>query len=411
MDIDTYLKMGYLYHLIDKDNGATKKKMRNVIKRSDNRYMTYAKLAAGRKAVYGHTAQEAAAKAEQLEQEERQETATEQYAFQTVYRRWFLFKLGFVRAQTMDRVEVTYNRYYKESKIEKDDVRNLTTLYVIEFLNSLITEDMTYKEFQRIYQIVNNVYNYAIDTVDSDLKPIDWERVRRNIPKHRFVKSRKKETAVSEQEKELLQQGVTAGKVCCSKYSAALCLVLNFSLGLRIGELAALKWSDIDWIAKTVSVKSTMVKQQERINGERTGRMIYADSKTTKTRNGLREIPLTDSALELLQILRKHHLKCGYESPYLCYDGVDGVVMVRVLDRTLRKMCKELGLETINSHLIRKTFATDLHNAGVPTKLISDLLGHADIITTERNYIISQQDETEKVRQMLNQALTAKQNA
>ncbi len=369
--------------------------------------MAYAALSGGRKAVYGRTEDEAEQKACEAERLDVVFTGQKKYIFHHVYLTWFKFKLDFVKPQTMDRVENTYMKYYAASKLDGMDTRQLSTLYVVEFLNSCIKKDTTYKEYQRIFQIINNVYNYAVDTLE--LKPIDWERVKRSIPKKRFARRKKREVAITGGERAYVTESVLSGKCCYSRFSAALCICLNFYLGLRIGELAVLKWSDIDWVNRTVNVKSTMTKHQERdSDGVRTGHMRYLDSGTPKTVNGYREIPLTDKAVDILQVLRRYHQARGFESVYLCYDGMDGVVTVRVLDRTLRKLCKELGVGTFNSHLIRKTFATDLHNAGVPTKLISDLLGHADILTTERNYIISAGDETEKVRSILENALTTK---
>lgn len=42
--------------------------------------------------------------------------------------------------------------------------------------------------------------------------------------------------------------------------------------------------------------------------------------------------------------------------------------------------------------MIRKTFATMLHASGMPTRYISDLLGHSEMVTTERNYILTYKD-------------------
>ncbi|MDE7223503.1 MAG: tyrosine-type recombinase/integrase [Acetatifactor sp.] len=64
--------------------------------------------------------------------------------------------------------------------------------------------------------------------------------------------------------------------------------------------------------------------------------------------------------------------------------------------RTLRKLCKLCDVRYFNTHPIRKTFATMLHDSGVPTRVISDLLGHSDIATTENSYILSYADKYEQ---------------
>ena len=79
----------------------------------------------------------------------------------------------------------------------------------------------------------------------------------------------------------------------------------------------------------------------------------------------------------------EHHRIQKYDSPYLAYDGKD-TILVRSLDRTLRRLCLLCDVDYFNSHAIRKTFATMLHFNGVPTSVISDLMGHSEIGTTEK---------------------------
>ena len=86
--------------------------------------------------------------------------------------------------------------------------------------------------------------------------------------------------------------------------------------------------------------------------------------------------------------IKEHHVQCKYDSPFLGYDGSD-TILVRSLDRTLRRLCQLCDVEYFNSHKIRKTFATMLHNRNVPIRMISDIMGHSEIGTTENHYILS----------------------
>ncbi len=96
------------------------------------------------------------------------------------------------------------------------------------------------------------------------------------------------------------------------------------SLGTRVGELAVVTWKDIDFTNQVLSITKTEVKYYERDkNGNRIGKIQYKVSDTTKTPAGVREIPLTPRASELLQLLLEHHKNKGWyhEDQFLCYNG------------------------------------------------------------------------------------------
>lgn len=94
-----------------------------VTKRKDGRYMAYAALSGGRKAVYGRTEEEAEGKACEAERLDAVATGRTRYIFHYVYLAWFKFKLDFVKPQTMDRIENTYVKYYSGSKLDGMDTR------------------------------------------------------------------------------------------------------------------------------------------------------------------------------------------------------------------------------------------------------------------------------------------------
>ena len=73
-----------------------------------------------------------------------------------------------------------------------------------------------------------------------------------------------------------------------------------------------------------------------------------------------------------------------------------------ISDADISKLC---DMRYFNTHLIRKTFATMLHDGGVPTRAISDLLGHSDIATTENSYILSYADKYEQYLRYMRSAL------
>lgn len=325
-----------------------------------------------------------------------------EHTFQDVYRMWFQMKMRCIREQSLDRLECTYNRYIKGSRLEGELINQIGTLYIISFLNQTMIQagKMSHKEYQRLLQIVNNPLVYALDLELSGAQVIDWKRVKRNLAiPGKSSTAATPEKAISPFVFCLLCKNIIQDKIYEEKQSACLCLLLNFYLGLRIGELASLQWSNINLVDKTIRVYSTEVKAYPRNEqGERAGRLKYTVEPHTKTCNSMRELPLITPAVQIVELLRIHHNKQGYQSDFLAYDGVEGGILSRSLARTLTRVCVLSGIPPFNSHRVRKTFASWLHDGGVPTRIISDLVGHADISTTEKIYILSYDDEIDRAR-------------
>lgn len=326
--------------------------------------------------------------------------------FAEIYKKWFLMKMRTVKPQTLDRIECTYNRYYKGMELETRQLHEIDTSYLCEYLGAMLLRlgQLTHKEYKRLYQILNNVLVYAYDLRMLGAQAIDWGTVKRYVPVQCIVPSNTADRVITDKTIMYLEGKVLNDKIYYLKQSACICLVLNFYLGLRVGELASLQWSDIDYINGVVHVHTTETKAYARdASGERDSCMRYAISDTTKTIEGIRDVPLTYKSVQLLQELSRHHGVMGYTSPYLAYDGTD-TALVRSLDRTLRRLCKLCEILPFSTHMIRKTFASRLHDAGMSTRMISDLLGHREMSTTERYYILGYQDEIDRARNAMNTA-------
>lgn len=335
---------------------------------------------------------------------------TEDYAlikFKDIYAQWFLMKLKAIKEQSCDRIEVCYNRYYVDSDFVEMYVSKITEEDIVQFLNSRILKagNMTYKEFRRMLQIVNNVLVYAKDLKLGGARLYDWDLIKRYLPIASLDSGMKKEFAVPVSDVAKLIDLVVNYKIYPVKHSACLCLCLNFYLGLRIGELASLTFHDFDLDRNVVKVYKTESKFYNRSeDGSKIGTMVYRVVDDVKTVYSVREVPLMPEALFILEKIRQYHKNCNYDSPFLAYDGAD-TVLSRSLDRTLRRLCQLCDIPYFNSHQIRKTFATTLHFNGVPTRVISDLLGHSEIATTENNYILSYSGNYEKIREYMVGAL------
>lgn len=190
------------------------------------------------------------------------------------------------------------------------------------------------------------------------------------------------------------------------KKCAALSICLNFYLGLRIGELSALKWSDIDFKNKRIFVHSTWVKHYLRDSENRSDHIVYELQDSTKTKSGIRYVPLVNESIYILDKIYKYQVNKNLYSVngFVCDDGRDGI-LPKSLERTCYRLAQLCDIPKFNSHLIRKTFVTNLAESNVPVKYISDIVGHSDICTTEKHYMIHSCNEVDIIRKYMETAL------
>lgn len=327
--------------------------------------------------------------------------------FAEVYKMWFLYKRGQVKPQSLDRIENSFMKYYQDSDLAKMNIYDITEQTVIDFLNTVFARygSITVKEYQKLYQIVNNVLNYALDFGFAGSRLLNWKSIKEYTYTNHVVSAKKDVECIKDSDIRILIDFVLSGGYY-EKQSECLLLMFNFYAGLRIGELAALTWNDIDFDKKILRISKSMIKKYDRTDaGERCGTLQYVLGDDCKTFNSTRTIPLCDKAIVFLRLLKQHQIKQGYECNFLHYDGKN-TVAVRSLDRCLTRLCQLTHVPAFNTHMIRKTVATKMHYQGLPSRMIADMLGHADISTTEKCYILTDAEYFASMSHTLNNIFT-----
>jgi integrase len=140
--------------------------------------------------------------------------------------------------------------------------------------------------------------------------------------------------------------------------------------GLRHGELIALRWRDVDWVAGRLRVRQTHV---------------LGEFDTPKSRRGSRSVPMADRlAGELDRVYQA--LGAPDHDALVFPDPITGGPLDKAANlRRYRKTLKAAALdETHNLHGLRHTFGTRMAAAGVPMRVLQEWMGHRDISTTER---------------------------
>lgn len=155
-------------------------------------------------------------------------------------------------------------------------------------------------------------------------------------------------------------------------------ILLCLYTGLRIGELCALRWEDVDLSDQTIYVRNTIQRIRNLSDtGSRT-KIIITPPKSACSR---RLIPLPDHINALLGEYRQ--VRCGY----VLTNSDTRFVEPRTMQNHFRSTLRSCGIEHANFHALRHTFATRCVELGFDVKSLSEILGHASVNITMNRYV------------------------
>lgn len=194
----------------------------------------------------------------------------------------------------------------------------------------------------------------------------------------------------SETNKEALtknEQKIFVDFVCKSEYKRHLPLItFLLGTGCRIGETLGLTWDDVDFKENVIHINKQLIHQS--VNGK----MKFWISKT-KTRAGMRDIPLTKTVREqlLYQKQTKMFLSMNSEceidgySNFVFVTNQGNVIQDESFYKTLQRICKGIredgypNFPNISAHILRHTACTRFAEAGMDIKVLQTIMGHEDI--------------------------------
>lgn len=171
-------------------------------------------------------------------------------------------------------------------------------------------------------------------------------------------------------------------------------IILDLNTGLRLAELLALKWTEVDFVRRKVIVNATRVIVKDRSDGAEK-KYVVIEQDSAKSATSMREIDMNDACFEALTRLKE--ITGQFEYVLSTREGKP--VIPRYLDRLFRKNAIAAGLpdeKVYGLHALRHTFASRLFAAGEDVKTVSELLGHSDITITYNTYIHLINDQKRK---------------
>ncbi|MCD8341207.1 MAG: site-specific integrase [Clostridiales bacterium] len=169
-------------------------------------------------------------------------------------------------------------------------------------------------------------------------------------------------------------------------------LLICLYTGIRLGEICALRWSDIDWASGTIHV----CKSVERLpcpktyDGNKT-QLVIATPKTAKSNS---VIPLPT---KLINHLRQFAVS-QTPNAFIATGQEEKIMDPRTYENRFSRLLQKLDIAHVKFHAMRHTFATRSIRSGMDAKCLSEILGHATVAMTLNRYVHTSLDS--KRRQM-----------
>lgn len=156
-------------------------------------------------------------------------------------------------------------------------------------------------------------------------------------------------------------------------------IYISLSTGLRIGEICALKWSDIDVADGTITVQRT-IERIYVVEGDKKHTQLVIN--TPKTVNSCREIPMSKELLAMVKPMKK-----VVNGDFYVLTNEDKPTEPRTYRNYYNRLMEKLDIPKLKYHGLRHSFATRCIEAGCDYKTVSVLLGHSNISTTLNLYV------------------------
>jgi integrase len=165
-------------------------------------------------------------------------------------------------------------------------------------------------------------------------------------------------------------------------------IYICLSTGMRIGEVCALKWSDIDIGTETIHVNRTIERIYIIEGDERRTELVIG---SPKTKNSIRDIPISKELMKLIRPLKKL-----MNDDYFVITNEAKPTEPRTYRNYYKQLLKQLGIPDLKFHGLRHSFATRCIESQCDYKTVSVILGHANISTTLNLYVHPNMDQKKK---------------
>lgn len=302
---------------------------------------------------------------------------TKNVTFSIIANEWLCSKKKEVKESSYSNYSYMIRKYLI-AELGDDTLENMDNRNYNEYVDELVQELST-KTVRDILVILKSILDYANENYGCHIK---IKQIK--VPKV----EQEPLTILSKQEQERLQN------YCLKENSLkSIGIIICLNTGLRIGEICALKWINIDLEKREICIRNTL----QRIYDENLGQTKIIIDKP-KTRSSVWNIPISNKLYNILKELENQY----NEDDFFLTGNSKLYIEPRIYRDYFKKVLKKSQIKTTYKfHILRHTVASNCIEVGMDTKSLSEILGHSTVEMTLNKYVHSSYERKKKFLEKL----------
>lgn len=278
---------------------------------------------------------------------------------------WLDYKHAIVKNSTYMKYKNSINKHIIPN-LGSFDIKILDNNIVQKFINQKLSAEkcsLSPKSVRELVNIIKNTLAYAENYGFQSKCKCELLIVRNSFKPIRVLNKNEEKALLNtlESDTDIFKLGI----------------LISLLTGVRIGELCALRWEDVDFKECVITVNRTMQRVQVEGKDNKTEIIIT----TPKTNTSIRQIPIPKMLVDYI---------IGFKSSndqYILINKNGNYIEPRVMQYKFKKYLQVAGISDANFHALRHTFATRCIEAGVDVKVLSEVLGHSNVNITLDRYV------------------------
>lgn len=310
--------------------------------------------------------------------------------FKNRYNKWIERQIACGRSpETIVKYRTDYKRFFSGYPIETMDIADINDEILAMHITSVLKEKpIKWRALQGIFGNINGTFIKAImdKIIPKDSNPCDYI----DLPMFKKlceeeISKTSEQRILSDSERKILLDKLHNPKAPNTNIVANFAIELALYTGMRVGELSALRWEDID--TRLECIKICHSEKRDRINNT-----TYVS--TTKN-NKIRVFPLTDEIKDVLKRTKEYEFSKGYLGEFV-FQNETGRLHANIISKCARAKTRSSDFSNPKSiHSIRRTLNSNMRCAGVSATAAASLLGHT-VRVNEYNYTYDSVDMADK---------------
>lgn len=313
--------------------------------------------------------------------------------FDEMYFKWRKVQDQLVCDNTAVKYDSDYKRYFKDEEFSNIAINRITEETVKVFIcQSVKKKKLCKKACKTLFGYIRNVIKSAL--INKYIKDDPMKYLEANMF-YKYCHDEKKtveQRTVSDFDMKRLYERFEMDYEKKPNYIPTYAVELATLTGMRVGELAALKWED-------VCENHIHICRSEKYNRKKN--MYYIDETKNKE---VRDFPLSPEIRSVLDRVKKAEARCGYISEWI-FANEDGRIHAPMISSCMKNKCRQIKMDEKGIHALRRTLNSKMKCNGVPTTIAAALLGHSEEVNRQYyTYDVSNFNEKIKIISEINKA-------